>query len=143
MSNRKISPTGAALEESMAASVNDIDLSEILAAARIEYGWTSSESKAVARLYRNHLWLCQKYPDEHLAPATKKADLLWHIHILHTEKYAADCQRAFGRFLHHRPSPDASLSREREIIANRTRELYEREFHQPLSARRKVQNCIA
>ena len=28
---------------------------------------------------------------------------MWHYHILDTEAYAVDCEKAFGRFLHHFP----------------------------------------
>lgn len=40
-------------------------------------------------------------PDENNPPVD--ADEVWHIHIyLDTKKYARDCQRYFGHFLHHR-----------------------------------------
>jgi hypothetical protein len=32
------------------------------------------------------------------------ADLIWHEHVLDTKRYAQDCGRLFGRFLHHVPS---------------------------------------
>lgn len=31
---------------------------------------------------------------------------MWHAHILFTQKYAADCDRIFGSFLHHFPTVD-------------------------------------
>lgn len=39
---------------------------------------------------------------------------VWHIHILHTRQYDADCQRVFGEFFHHEmiPTGDA-CARER------------------------------
>jgi hypothetical protein len=34
---------------------------------------------------------------------TELADLIWHEHMLDTKRYAQDCGRLFGRFLHHVP----------------------------------------
>jgi hypothetical protein len=34
---------------------------------------------------------------------TWKTDMVWHSHILHTRQYAEDCEKLFGRFLHHTP----------------------------------------
>lgn len=36
---------------------------------------------------------------------SRLADQMWHAHILHTKKYAVDCRKLFGRFLHHQPEP--------------------------------------
>ncbi len=39
------------------------------------------------------------------------ADEYWHDFILNTNSYAEWCQRHFGRFMHHRPEPCASLEK--------------------------------
>jgi len=35
----------------------------------------------------------------------RPVDAAWHAFVLHTRDYADYCQREFGRFLHHRPTP--------------------------------------
>lgn len=52
--------------------------------------------------YRRFLTLKIRYPGMNLVP-TDDIDLIWHTHILDTENYAADCEKLFGRFLHHKP----------------------------------------
>ena len=37
---------------------------------------------------------------------TAEVDKFWHMHLLHTKKYASDCHQLFGRFLHHMPAGD-------------------------------------
>lgn len=65
-------------------------------------GWTRERADRVEREYRNFLVLCAVQPDEPTVPFGD-VDTFWHQHILDTHKYAADCQAAFGRFLHHFP----------------------------------------
>jgi hypothetical protein len=52
--------------------------------------------------YRNFLLMNALYPESGIVP-TKRVDSLWHHHILDTAAYAEDCERVFGRFLHHFP----------------------------------------
>lgn len=42
-------------------------------------------------------------PDKLLAMPSKAADALWHAFILDTIAYHDFCERAFGRYFHHRP----------------------------------------
>lgn len=35
---------------------------------------------------------------------TQRVDCVWHAHILHTKRYAQDCEWFFGYFLHHTPN---------------------------------------
>lgn len=65
-------------------------------------GWSAARANAVEREYRRFLILAKKYPDEQMSPSVD-VDTFWHYHILHTMKYAADCELAFGYFLHHFP----------------------------------------
>jgi hypothetical protein len=58
-------------------------------------------------------------------------DKFWHGHILDTMKYAEDCQRVFGYFLHHFPyfgMRDAEDAANLANAAATTRRLYEQEF---------------
>ena len=57
--------------------------------------------RAVA-LYRCFLMLCVLYSERTLAPS-RPVDDAWHAHLLDTVKYAADCERVFGRLLDHFP----------------------------------------
>jgi hypothetical protein len=66
------------------------------------YGWTSEHVDRIERAYRRYLVLLAKYPQQQIAP-TRDIDAFWHAHILDTRKYAADCERVFGAFVHHYP----------------------------------------
>jgi hypothetical protein len=68
---------------------------------------------------------------------SKDVDEFWHTHILQTMKYADDCQKVFGTFLHHNPhigerTPEAL--EERAKLAEKTRLLYQKEFGTPEAA---------
>ncbi|WP_307726662.1 hypothetical protein [uncultured Massilia sp.] len=65
-------------------------------------GWSLEKAAAVEKEYRRFLCLMKLYPDEDAAPLVD-VDTFWHYHILDTMKYAQDCERAFGYFLHHYP----------------------------------------
>jgi len=65
-------------------------------------GWSREKANAVEKEYRRFLCLMKLYPEEDTAPLVD-VDTFWHYHILDTMKYAADCERAFGYFLHHYP----------------------------------------
>ena len=66
-------------------------------------GWAREYADAVEFEYRRFLYLVKKFPDDQVAPLFD-VDVFWHYHILDTRKYAADCERIFGYFLHHCPS---------------------------------------
>ncbi len=91
-------------------------------------GWSQSRADAVETEYRRFLHLVKVHPQEQAMPFDD-VDLFWHYHILDTLKYAADCELAFGHFLHHDPyvglgggDPAAAAT------AQRTAQLYEAEF---------------
>lgn len=65
-------------------------------------GWSAARADAIEVEYRRFLCLLQMYPQEAIAPLVD-VDIFWHYHILDTRKYAADCQQAFGHFVHHNP----------------------------------------
>lgn len=54
------------------------------------------------REYRRFLTLHLLYPKAELVPS-KLVDEFWHAHILDTAAYAEDCQKVFGKFMHHFP----------------------------------------
>lgn len=65
-------------------------------------GWTRAQADAVEDAYKQFLQLNLKYPGKSIVP-TATCDAFWHAHILDTQKYAEDCQKIFGYFLHHFP----------------------------------------
>jgi hypothetical protein len=66
------------------------------------HGWTREQADRNELEYKRFLALLAKYPDQSIAPSTE-VDKFWHGHILDTMKYADDCDKVFGFFLHHFP----------------------------------------
>jgi hypothetical protein len=86
------------------------------------------------RDYRRFLTLHLRHPGRMLVPSAL-IDLVWHYHILDTRKYAEDCDRIFGYFLHHDPyfGIDGEESRRENLEAwEATLSLWEEEFGEPL-----------
>jgi hypothetical protein len=99
-------------------------------------GWSREHADRMETAYKRFLTLLVKYPEETIAPS-KDVDTFWHGHILDTMKYAEDCERVFGYFLHHFPyfgmrgEQDAADLR---AAAAKMRAICEREFGQSLDA---------
>jgi hypothetical protein len=68
-----------------------------------EIGLTKNEIEIAIEEYKRFLTLKIRNPKTSLSP-TSLMDKVWHMHILDTKRYAADCERMFGKFLHHDPS---------------------------------------
>lgn len=66
------------------------------------YGWSLAFAKRVADEYRKYLILCVEHPRAAVVPSNF-VDEFWHLHILDTQKYQADCDEYLGFFLHHFP----------------------------------------
>src|SRR5689334_13622638 len=93
-------------------------------------GWSCERADAVEIEYRRFLFLMKAYPAEPASPFLD-VDTFWHYHILDTQKYAADCQFAFGYFLHHVPSLDTTgrdAATVHQQAGDRMRDIYERTF---------------
>ena len=87
------------------AAIEALDLTMIkFKATRSEdgYGWSPEYADAMELGYKRYLILHARHPEMTLAPE-QDVDRFWHMHILDTRKYAADCEATFGRFLHHFP----------------------------------------
>ncbi|MGJ7534629.1 MULTISPECIES: glycine-rich domain-containing protein [unclassified Variovorax] len=98
------STQGKTLEQTIIA-INALDLTPIkFKACRKEdgYGWSAGYADQMEVAYKRYLILHAKHPDLTLAPE-QDVDRFWHMHILDTRKYAADCETTFGYFLHHFP----------------------------------------
>lgn len=52
--------------------------------------------------YQKFLLLCKEFPKQKIIPPSV-IEKIWHMHILDTVNYSADCQKYFGYFLHHDP----------------------------------------
>lgn len=93
-------------------------------------GWSREKVDHYELEYKRFLGLLVKYPDAPIAPNTN-VDKFWHGHILDTMKYADDCEKVFGYFLHHYPYFGMRGEEDAENLANafvKMQELYEQEF---------------
>lgn len=115
------------------AAIQAMDLSMIkFKAMRKEdgYGWSTAYADAMEQAYKRYLILHAKYPEMTLAPE-QDIDRFWHMHILDTRKYAADCEATFGRFLHHFPYLGLRGEEDAKALDNafeKMQELYLKEF---------------
>jgi hypothetical protein len=95
-------------------------------------GWTREYADSIEVTYKNYLTMLAKYPEDAEDIAlSEDTDEFWHTHILQTTKYAADCQAVFGNFLHHEPHLEEitpEYLEKKNASAEKTRQLYEREF---------------
>lgn len=85
--------------------LDSIDLSMVrlkLADPHEGQGWSQEQLDLAEREYRRFLALHLMYPDTAVVPCSL-VDTVWHAHILDTQAYAPDCERAFGFYLHHFP----------------------------------------
>lgn len=118
------------------SDLESLDLSMIAMKLSDEHegvGWSEDKCERVAFEYRRFLALTRMYPDKAIVPSTT-VDQFWHAHILDTKAYAEDCDRLFGKFLHHFPyfgirgDQDA---RDLQTAYDETLELYEHHWGPP------------
>jgi hypothetical protein len=73
-------------------------------ALRQKHPGLSSEERDLAwTALRQYFQICQRAGRRRMPMPSRLADDAWHCLILDTRRYAAFCQTAFGRFLHHVP----------------------------------------
>lgn len=85
--------------------INSIDFSMVKAKLMDEeegQGWDKDYTDYVEVLYKRYLCMIYVNPEGSTVP-TKEIDLFWHQHILDTRAYVKDCEKIFGKFLHHFP----------------------------------------
>jgi len=117
------------------AVFDELDLGPVMVKLHRDLGWEPSAIEKAAMRYRKWLYLVAATGEE-LVP-TYDIDEVWHAHILDTSKYAEDCRRIFGFFLHHFPylglrgDADAMVLQAR---FERTAELWAEEWDEPLVA---------
>jgi hypothetical protein len=93
-------------------------------------GWTLDRTTEAIEGYRRFLLLSYLYPDRKIVP-DRIVDRVWHTHILDTEKYRADCQEVFGKFIDHYPyfgTIDAADRQDLEAAFAETCQLLDRHF---------------
>ena len=117
------------------AAIDALDLDSVKARLMdpvLGEGWSQDYADSIESAYKTYLTMLAKY-QEHAEEImlAKDVDEFWHTHILQTMKYMDDCQKVFGTYLHHAPhigEVTAADLQKREALAEKTRELYAREF---------------
>jgi len=102
--------------------------------------WTEDALVEAETAYRRFLALNLLHPTEQLA-VNAVVDEYWHQHILHTLKYAEDCQKIFGFYLHHDPTVGAGGEDEQRQLQETfvvTQRLWQEAFGVPLVQESKV-----
>jgi len=120
-------------KEDVCRDIENLDLEMIkfkLTDPRDFFQWKKEFAEEIEVEYKRFLILKTKYPEQDIAPGLA-VDTFWHQHILDTYKYADDCRRIFGSFVHHYPY-SGMMGKEDEKQAKETRKvthsIYEREF---------------
>lgn len=88
--------------------IQSIDLSPVHAKLMDREKWSLDYCKNVEEKYKGFLYLAYCHQNAQLIPS-EEIDVMWHVHILHTKKYAADCLMSLGFFLHHRPDDGSGM----------------------------------
>jgi hypothetical protein len=121
-------------EQDVIAAIQALDLESVklrVMDSELGEGWSRDYADSIEAAYKSYLTMLVKYPDDiEDIQISKDVDEFWHMHILHTMKYADDCQKLFGNFLHHEPQPREASSadiRKRSALAEKTRRLYQQE----------------
>jgi hypothetical protein len=121
--------------EEVVSAIQQLDLESVklrVMDAELGEGWTREYAESIEVAYKTYLTMVVKYQDHaEDIMLSKDVDEFWHTHILQTMKYADDCQKVFGTFLHHNPhigERTPAVLEKRVELADKTRHLYEREF---------------
>src|SRR3954469_4025536 len=119
----------------VAAAIDTLDLESVklrLMDPELGEGWSREYADSIEAAYKTYLTMVAKYQeDAEDIMLAKDVDEFWHTHILQTTKYFDDCAKVFGAYLHHNPHVGARTAKDlehREAMAQKTRELYQRDF---------------
>ena len=120
--------------EQAVAAIQALDLEPIrlrVTDAELGEGWSRAYAENIEHAYRDYLTMLVKHPeDAEDIVVSKDVDEFWHTHILHTMKYTEDCQKVFGKYLHHNPHvgkrTPADIER-KAVLAEKTQRLYQQE----------------
>ncbi|MEA3121417.1 MAG: hypothetical protein QOH33_972 [Paraburkholderia sp.] len=116
----------------MWGAIDELDFERIKAKLLHRHrGAMTSDAVAHAEAgYRQFLKLTAKFPEMPVVPS-EAVDEFWHMHILDTQRYAADCERIFGYIVHHDPYMGIDGEEDEELLldaAARSDTLLAREF---------------
>jgi hypothetical protein len=118
--------------EALKQRIWGIDLEPILVKLTDAHGhthWPLERALIGVEEYRRFLFLTVARP-ETIVP-TEFVDEVWHTHILDTMKYAEDCEKTFGFFLHHFPYFGIRSEEDQQLLQTTfqaTAEIYQAEF---------------
>ena len=87
------------------ASPSTLEIDHVVNRTQKRMGWSDSDTAAIYKEYLRYLTIEQSFPSSNLVPS-ELVDEIWHDHILHTKRYAQDCHKMFGKYLHHLPETD-------------------------------------
>ena len=91
------------IDKTLWTKIESLSFQLIIDRMIIKHGWSAERTYNAIANYRRFLYL-SKTLNEPITP-TFEVDAIWHEHILHTNKYCLDCQKIFGGYLHHFPTP--------------------------------------
>lgn len=100
---RQVLVTSDTALTSATVAIATLNLS-MVAQRLVAKGWDEERIAVAISGYKTFLTCVQNGGD--LTPESD-VDAVWHEHILHTKRYAQDCESIFGAFLHHDPEPAA------------------------------------
>jgi hypothetical protein len=106
--------------------IRNLDLAAVRDRLIRKKGWTPDYADRLIEEYREYLALFYFHPDEELVPPTQDLDDVWHEHILDTQRYAEDCRRVFGRFVHHVPGLEHGTDRHADGLQRTRRHWWQR-----------------
>jgi hypothetical protein len=84
-------------------NLEQLDFGLIGTRMQVKYNWTISRINGAIDAYLHFLYFTQLF--KFSVNPTADIDEIWHQHILHTRKYNDDCDKVFGKYLHHLPFP--------------------------------------
>ncbi|TQM92416.1 glycine-rich domain-containing protein [Roseinatronobacter monicus] len=90
------------MQNDLFTAINNLDLEIITRNMQTKLNWSKAKAERVESQYRRFLFLCADDPTQTVPSA--ELDDYWEMHIQDTRKYAQDCMRTFGFFLHHVPN---------------------------------------
>src|SRR4030095_12304691 len=108
------------------SAIRKLDLEPVRRRLMAKKDWTAAHADRLIEEYREYLALFYFHPGEELVPPSQELDDVWHEHILDTQRYAEDCQRIFGRFIHHVPGLEHGTDRHTEGLERTRRHWWQR-----------------
>lgn len=94
--------------------------------AVIDFAWSKawllqSETDEAQVEYRHFLylaWLNRSEGNRLSVVPTKRADAIWHAHMLHSEHYREMCDKLFGEYLDHKPGLEEGTAPFNEAVVH-------------------------